>query len=617
MNGTLTSLNDFLRSDRLFEIPIYQRGYAWEEENLRDLWDDLAYLDPDQRAGRDDDRKHYFGTVLLKKADRKTRADLRTFEHFEVIDGQQRLTTTIILLRELTAQFKDLGDDGASGQASRLEEDYIVYEDNYKLTIGNEDKSFFHDSILAGQSATDPQTRAQTRLRDAQIFFREQFRQRREKDPDQYREFLIDFKGWMDRLEIMLYIVPSNAEAVRMFETVNDRGRPLTNLEKTKSILMYASYLVVDDPTALDTLLSKLNDHFSEIYRCFQDIEDGLGLRDAGEIQRYHHIFFIGAKDSHRHMQVLKDRLMRKSREDKKNCEAFIRSYAVGLQQAFQAMRDIAKRRRNGNALGSMIDRLFLVGRVGNLYPLLIAAWQKFVENHEREEILRLFEAFVFRGYRIVRLRSHTGLVWIHPMAHEVHRDGLSFADLRERMREMNRHYANDDSFRQALSGTHCYWNLGTRTVKYLLAQYENKLRKNAGEELRVDLVKILSAEYQTEHILPQHPAEALSEEEMAAHQDIVHRLGNLTIASEEWNREMGNRPFEEKRDGRPDSQPDGEKTCYRNSNLRVQRDLAMSEKWDEESIRQRGKEIINYALERWRIDPPAALEARAAQTSG
>ena len=42
----------------------------------------------------------------------------------------------------------------------------------------------------------------------------------------------------------MLYRVPSNAEAVRMFETVNDRGRPLTDLEKTKSILMYASYLV-------------------------------------------------------------------------------------------------------------------------------------------------------------------------------------------------------------------------------------------------------------------------------------------------------------------------------------------------------------------------------------
>ena len=58
VNGTLTSLNDFLRSDRLFEIPIYQRGYAWEKENLRDLWDDLTYLEQHPQADRDDDRKH-------------------------------------------------------------------------------------------------------------------------------------------------------------------------------------------------------------------------------------------------------------------------------------------------------------------------------------------------------------------------------------------------------------------------------------------------------------------------------------------------------------------------------------------------------------------------------
>ena len=144
MNGTLTSLNEFLPSDRLFEIPIYQRGYAWEEENLRDLWDDLDYLG---------DRDHYFGTILLKKANKKTRAGLRTFDHFEVIDGQQRLTTTLILLRELISQLKELGDEEVRDQASKLEEDYVGRTPHYKLTIGNEDEDFFRDSILAGRSA--------------------------------------------------------------------------------------------------------------------------------------------------------------------------------------------------------------------------------------------------------------------------------------------------------------------------------------------------------------------------------------------------------------------------------------------------------------------------------
>ena len=596
MNGTLTSLNQLLLSDWLFEIPIYQRGYAWEKENLRDLWDDLYYLG---------DREHYFGTILVKKADKTTVGGLKTFDHFEVIDGQQRLTTTIILLRELISQVKEFGDEEMSDQASKLEENYIVYPPHYKLTIGGDDKSFFRDSILAGTSATAPQTRAQERLRSAQTFFRDQFNQRREQEDDQYLDFLGKFKSRIGRLQVMLYIVPSNAEAVRMFETVNDRGRPLTNLEKTKSILMYASYLVVDDPTTLDTLLSDLNDHFSAIYKCFKDIEVELGLRDAGEIQRYHHIFFIGSKDSHKHMRVLKDRLMGKSRKDKKDCEWFIRSYASNLRKAFETMRDIARRRRDGSALGSTIDRLFLVGRVGNLYPLLIAAWQSFGEDSQRQEILRLFEAFVFRVYRVIRRYSHTGRSGLNWWARQVHGGHLAFGDFLQGLRELTLDWASDDTFRRELSGTHCYGSLGTRTIKYLLAQYENKLRAKSDEPLSVPLKEILSSEYETEHILPQHPAGGLGEEEMAAHQEIVHRLGNLTIASKAWNRSMSNRPFEEK------------KEYYGDSILRVQRDLQKWEEWNESSIQERGDEIIDFALERWRIGSTAGPEANATQISG
>ena len=553
----------------------------------------------------------------MKKADRTTKAGLKTFDHFEVIDGQQRLTTTIILLRELISQIKEFGDVEMSDQASKLEEHYIVYPPHYKLTIGGEDKFFFRHSILAGASTYPPQTRAQERLKGAQAFFRDQFDRQREQEGDQYLDFLREFKSRIDRLQVMLYIVPSNAEAVRMFETVNDRGRPLTNLEKTKSILMYASYLVVGDATTLDTLLSELNDHFAEIYKCFKDIEEGLGLRDAGEIQRYHHIFFIGSKDSHKHMRVLKDLLMGKSREDPEDCERFIRSYASNLREAFETMRDIARRRRDGSALGNTIERLFLVGRVGNLYPLLIAAWQKFGEESQRKTIVRLFETFVFRVYRVVRRYSHTGRSGLNWWARQVHGGHLAFGGFLQGLRELTLNWASDHTFRRELSGTHCYGSLGTRTIKYLLAQYENKLRDDAGEPLPVDLGKILSPEYETEHILPQHPAGGLDAEETTAHQEIVHRLGNLTIASKEWNLSMGNRPFEEKRDGRKDSDAGDKKVCYHNSSLRVQKNLARCAQWNESSIQERGATIVDFALERWRIGPTAGPEGSATQTSG
>ena len=610
MNGTLTSLNQLLLGDRLFEIPIYQRGYAWERENLRDLWDDLYYLG---------NREHYFGTVLLKKADQPTtRNGLTTFKRFEVIDGQQRLATTLILLRELISQMKELADDDIGDQVSKLEADYIVYRSLYKLTIGGEDAAFFRDAILAGTSTADPQTRAQERLRNAQTFFRDQFDRQREQRRDKYLDFLIDFKSRIDGLQVMLYIVPSSAEAVRMFETVNDRGRPLTNLEKTKSILMYASYLVVDDREILETRLSELNNHFSEIYRCFQGIEEGFGLRDAGEIQRYHYIIFSGPKDSHKYMRLLKDRLMRQSREHRKACQAYIPTYARSLQNAFETMRDIEKRRQaERDALRSAIDRLVRMGHMANLYPLLIVAWQKFGEDPQRREILRLFETFVFRVYRVARYRSHTGRSRLNSLANQVHRDNLTFADFLQELRDLNLDYVSNDWFRQILSAMNCYGNLGTKTIKYLLAEYEKKRRTDVGERLSLNLAQILSSEYETEHILPQHPAGRLGPEEAAAHEEIVHRLGNLTLASKEWNRKMGNLPFGEKRDGRRDGEPDGEKTCYRNSSLRVQRDLAAWEKWNNASIRERGTKIIDFAMERWQVDPTTALEANATRTSG
>ncbi len=494
-------------------------------------------------------------------------------------------------------------------RTSWLEEDYVGRSPHYKLTIGNEDKDFFRDSILTGTSATSPKTRAQVRLQSAQKFFRDRFDQQQEEDRNGHRDFLIDFKRRIDRLQVMLYIVPSNAEAVRMFETVNDRGSPLTNLEKTKSILMYASYLVVEDSATLDKLLSDMNGHFSEIYRCFQDIEDGLGLRDAGEIQRYHHVIFFGQRTLPKHMQELKKRLMEKSREDREDCKHFIYEYARSLRQAFGTMQDIARRRRDGSGLGRAIDRLFLVGSVGNLYPLLIAAWQKFGEDSEREEILRLFEIFVFRVYHVVRWRSHTGRSVLNSLAHRVYQEDFAVGDFQQKLRELNDYYITDDQFRGELSGTRCYESLGTRTVKYLLAQYEHELQ--ADEQIPLPLAEILSPEFETEHILPQHPAGGLDEETAEAHEKIVHQLGNLTIASKKWNQIMGNRTFEEKRDGKGDK-----KICYRNSSLHIQRELEKYEQWGESTIQERGNEIIDFAMERWRINPTADPEAEAAQAS-
>ena len=111
----LMNLN-LLFQNSLFRIPDYQRGYAWEKEQLEDFWEDLEHLE--------EDKNHYMGLLTLKPLTDKDKLQkvLTTddiwqtgkgfhFKVYHVIDGQQRLTTAIILINQLIAHFRNNHQD--------------------------------------------------------------------------------------------------------------------------------------------------------------------------------------------------------------------------------------------------------------------------------------------------------------------------------------------------------------------------------------------------------------------------------------------------------------------------------------------------------------------------
>ena len=144
MEGNLVTIDELLVGPRLFDIPVYQRGYAWEEKNLQDIWEDLYYLDPS--------KKHYLGTALLKDSGDTVSVGLNTFKRLEVIDGQQRLTTVLILLREIISQANSVEE--LRDQVPELEKDYLknlgYYKLNYKLTSTGSDDDFFRRCVVDG-----------------------------------------------------------------------------------------------------------------------------------------------------------------------------------------------------------------------------------------------------------------------------------------------------------------------------------------------------------------------------------------------------------------------------------------------------------------------------------
>ena len=135
-----------------------------------------------------------------------------------------------------------------------------------------------------------------------------------------------------------------------------------------------------------------------------------------------------------------------------------------------------------------------------------------------------------------------------------------------------------------------------THEIKYFFYELERHKAKETKEDFAI-LWDDIEAKAQVEHIWPQIPKgySTWTDERKSAHSNYVHRLANLTITG--WNQVLSNKDFWNTEDFK------GKKTIYKESNLRVQRELARQDLWDENTIEERQKDLIDFSLNRWGHD--------------
>ncbi len=257
-------IKDFFNG-RFFEIPKYQRGYAWEVQNIRDLFDDIV-------ESIESNSNHYIGTIVLSKS-----AD--DDEKFYIVDGQQRTTTITLIISSLIKQL-------SQKDASYYERFYLKEDERYRISPLNRDQNFF-TNILEG-TVNEPQNKSQRFLKDAIEEINFKVAQIDDK---------LKFLKSVEKLEVMEFVENSEGDAIRIFQTVNDRGKPLSNMEKAKSLLIYFSNRYLNK-----SLDNSINDHFSDIFEIYDDIkhlgeELGINLiknRDFNEdnLMRYHFVTY-------------------------------------------------------------------------------------------------------------------------------------------------------------------------------------------------------------------------------------------------------------------------------------------------------------------------------------
>ena len=216
-----------------FLIPDYQRPYAWGENECQTLWDDIfAFAIPDEGKTDFDSNSEYFLGPIVTFTNEKNKQ--------EVIDGQQRLTTLMLLLRAFYSKFGHMQDKQSVSTKQNIEKclwktDEFEEPDMDQLKIDSEvatdnDKEEFLNILKTGAVTKG------NRSRYAQNY---QFFQK------QIDEFLSKYPSYFanlpNRIMKNCILLPIEAEsqdtALRIFSTLNDRGKPLSDADIFKAQL--------------------------------------------------------------------------------------------------------------------------------------------------------------------------------------------------------------------------------------------------------------------------------------------------------------------------------------------------------------------------------------------
>lgn len=279
MNG-LKSLSEIFNNS-VFRIPDYQRGYAWGESQLQDFWNDLVNLV--------DKHDHYTGMLSLKEIDTDndegwSKSDNwiidEGYKAYYVIDGQQRLTTSIILIYCIISFCKRngveyLGNNKISDIESRFIRVSPVNSKYNKLFLfsyvkDDPSKNYLIYEIFENNSKpTLNETYYTLNLKHAKESFEEKITDLFNKNEGKVETLESLYKKLVNRFKFNIFAIENDFDVSVAFETMNNRGKKLSTLEILKNRLIYLTTVFSnEDLSELDkvTLRNEINTAWAEIY---------------------------------------------------------------------------------------------------------------------------------------------------------------------------------------------------------------------------------------------------------------------------------------------------------------------------------------------------------------
>jgi hypothetical protein len=546
----------------IYRIPRFQRDYSWDEEEWEDLWMDLLGTFP-----IDGEPAHYMGYLVLQTSDNRT---------FEVIDGQQRLTTASLIVLaalRLLARYSREGENSEANQkrAEQLRATYIGYLDPVTLTARNKlalnrnNDGYYRDYLvtLAGHLPQRGFPVSTQTMRKGFEWFEAHLIEHVKGDLDPGRALAQFVESMSDKLFFTVITVADEINAYKVFETLNARGVRLSATDLLKNYLF--SLLARNDEASHD---------MDELERRWESMVDRLGSESFPDFLRMHwnsrHSF---ARQSEL-FKVIRNRigsresvftLLRNMDEDIDTYLALTQPDGSTWRPAFQeSVREL---------------RLFSVRQP---YPVLMAAKRRLSED-DFGSLLRAIVVIAFR-YNVIGSQHTSEQERIyHAAAVQLDRgEARSLMDVLTALRQI---YRSDNAFRAdfAEKVIKTTQTRNARIVRYIMFRLE---KQNSGMDFEVDSVK-----YSIEHVLPQSVDAGWDLFHDRDLETFVYRLGNMAMIEAGKNREIGNEPYALKR------------PVLQSSDVPLTSRLASENaEWTPERIEARQKSLAAIATNVWRI---------------
>jgi hypothetical protein len=557
----LVGIASALTSRRL-AVPIYQRSYAWgsddpkERDQVTEYWNDLrsTFSEPGE--------EYFLGTIVLSREG----ADDRV----AIIDGQQRLATTAILLSVIRDVFRERGDDY---RADLIEDDLSKGDmesgiEVAQLKLNAEDDPFFYKFVILGDHAAQPTQESHALIRRAYEVLKDSVTATADDAGNNWNSRLRDWVKFLkDRARVIVVEVPTEADAFLIFETLNDRGADLTIADLLKN------YLFRRAEKDLDTVRNAWVSALANL-----DIAN-TGSELFTDFLRHYWSSKYGATRERELYARIKEKISTGANalEFALELQESSRLYAAILHSDHEYWSEYDTSMRNNVEVLTTL-------KLEQNRPLLLAAMQ-YLTKSELRKTLRGLVSWSVRSLVVGGIGGGTAERIYCEAAMKIRSGSAKSAS--DIAAELKMLIHSDAQFGDSFDNVRI-----TRgpLARYMLVALERTAKGTSEPEL---VPNDNEAEVNLEHILPRNPAigdwPQFTPDERRAY---LHRLGNMVLLSRGPNGKIGNAPFSVKR------------PILQASELELTQEAGGESVWTPTVIASRQRRLTELAVRTWKANP-------------